>query len=96
MKPIVVVVNDKLTKEDVEQIINEAYTAGYTDGYDAGKNQNSLNWPQYPYYPYTPIIYSDNPAYKPNEWTCEDIHSLSDFPNTISNIVDKYIAELKL
>lgn len=94
MKPIVVVVNDKLTKEDVEHIINEAYSAGYADGYDAGKNQNSLNWPQYPYYPYTPIIYSDNPEYKPNEWTCE--RSFSDFPNTISDLVEKYTAKFGL
>ena len=94
MKPIVVIVNDKLTKEDVEHIINEAYTAGYADGYDAGKNQNSLNWPQYPYYPYTPIIYLDNPEYKPNEWTCEDIYG--NFSNTAHNLVEKYTAEFKL
>lgn len=92
MKPIVVVVNDKLTKEDVEHIINEAYSAGYADGYDAGKNQNWLNWPQYPY---NPVIYTDK-TYKTDfdKITCEDIYN--NFSNTVQDLVEKYTAKFGL
>lgn len=95
MKPIVVVVNDKLTKEDVEHIINEAYTAGWNDGYDAGKSQNTLTWPQYPYNPCSPIIYTDK-TYKTDfdKITCEDM--VNNFSNTVHNLVEKYTAEFKL
>ena len=96
MKPIVVIVNDKLTKEDVEHIINEAYTAGWNDGYAAGK---TYVWPYYTPSisdPYNPsIIYTDK-TYKTDfdKITCEDIYN--NFSNTVHNLIEKYTAELKL
>ena len=45
MKPIVITTSDKLTKEDIEKIIEEAYNAGYSDGYEARESQLTLNPP---------------------------------------------------
>lgn len=58
MKPIVITVSDKLSKEDIEKIIEEAYNAGYSDGYEARGFQLTLN-PPYNYPNTTPTPYWD-------------------------------------
>ena len=62
MKPIVIYPKndgDKFTlnKNDFEEYLRQAYDAGYSDGYNAGKNSNWWN---------TPITY---PTTNPIQWT---------------------------
>lgn len=50
MKPIVIYPKndgDKVTlnKKDFEEYLRQAYDAGYSDGYNAGKNNNWWNTP---------------------------------------------------
>ena len=50
MRPIVILYPSKdnkisLTKEDFEEYLRQAYDAGYSDGYNAGKNNNWWNTP---------------------------------------------------
>jgi len=50
MRPIVILYPSKdnkisLTKEDFEGYLRQAYDAGYSDGYNAGKNDNWWNKP---------------------------------------------------
>lgn len=73
MKPIVITTSDKLTKEDIEKIIEEAYAAGYSDGYEARGSRLTLNPPYY--YPnVTP------PPYWDIDVTCERM-SIADAGN---------------
>ena len=87
MKPIVVVVDDKLTKENIEEIIDKAYSAGWSDGYNAGKALDT-------YYPFNPqpVIYTDKtiPTFDPNKITCSDIEECLK-QNSVQNIIDEYI-----
>ena len=89
MKPSVILVNDKLTKEDIEKIIDEAYNAGYSDGYDAGRRlSDRITFePTTPYYPWNPIIYTDREIpYNPYEVTCNDIKSALDVDNAMHTV----------
>ena len=68
MKPIVIYPKndgDKVTlnKKDFEEYLRQAYDAGYSDGYNAGKNNNWWN---------TPITY-------PATWTSTNPNIVPDY-----------------
>lgn len=69
-KPTIIFVSDKLTKEDIEKIIDEAYTAGWNDGY-AAYHPSPLTYPPYDPQPWYPSITPSTDPLKIT-WTCDD------------------------
>lgn len=76
MKPIIIYpMKDfdtvTVSKEELEKYINEAYHAGYSDGYAAGKQSNNIISPYV--YTTTPQWMQTSPNDVPNpyEITCE-------------------------
>ena len=81
MKPLVIYISGqeiKLTKEEFEQFLKEAYEAGHSDGYNEGYTAGkSISWWNSPTINNPPTISNptirwDNPTYDPYKITCCD------------------------
>ena len=86
MKPLVIYIADKeikLTKEELEKYLKEAYDAGHNDGYNkgyaAGKSYGWWNNPTIttPYYN-TELDKTSNPVFDPYKITCEPLNAIGD------------------
>ena len=88
MKPKVILVSDKFTKEEVEKIIDEAYEAGWNDGYAA---YHPLTYPSY--YPWT----VDTPSTDPYKitWNCEDVNNCLNMDDLMNTTIERCLSHLR-
>ena len=87
MRPMIklIKVGQKLSLEELEDLLNQAYEAGYEDG---KKESKTYYYPYYPYNPSPSITWSGTnlPNYNPYEITCKDgvLNSNTTTSSTIS------------